>query len=702
MLARSLARWRSLGFAAGLLFSIDIARADGPEVPAKGKEPLPGLISTPRLLPGGCRWQMVTGGASLGAGCVDFSPDGKRLAIGTGQIVRIIDAPPASNDLRAILVGHRGQVRAVRFAPDGKSIATASLDGTVRIWNADGQPQLVYDDHDDMVFDVAWAPDGKRLASADMGGSVRIWTTAGETTQVLSHPGAVNSVSWNPNGQLLATACDDKTVRFWNSDGKPVVIRDGHVGPARAVAWSPDGKRLLSCDHGIDASDNRFQDVSDMKIWDIEGNLIHSYRLDIPLSHCCWTWDGTRAIAGGTRTALIWDPAAESEPIRVPAYFTSTPVATQPHGDLIVAGLLQVTADQKARSLLPVRNLELDAVRLSPDGTILGVGRSDRTFYLFSDDGELVHRSPPLPGGSWLYSISWSPDGSWFVPGQRYSRVLQRYDPAGNPAGDPLQLPGDMRSVDWSNDGNLIATGGDDRIISLVNLTTEKVMSLGNQAHGITNVRFTPDQTQVCSTGYDGCIRFWSLDGKSLKTLEAPKAPIRGLAWADDELMITGHEDGTVRFWNPGANNEVQRVFRAHGDYVEALAVNADGAQFVSGSRDNSARIWNRDGTLQSTLFGHSGAIMAVDWPAGGDRVITCADDGTVRIWDLSTGRTERLILIGERGGYVTLDAEGRVLFGDEKLLDDDFLFAAEDADGRLAITDWAAIRAGLRDAASE
>ena len=688
--------WLSLALSFTVVVPTVFAQANDPDsAAAEESEPLPGLISTPRTLPGGRRWQMFSKDPGLAAGGVDFSPDGRQLAIGTAQIVRIYDVTSGEPELKRLLVGHLGMVRAVRFNPAQTRIATASLDGTVRIWTVAGKVEFVYRDHEDGVVDVAWHPDGNRLASASLDGTLRIWTVDGKTAAILKHEAPVNAVAWNPNGKLLAFGCEDRTIRYCDAEGQPGTVIQAHVGPVKSVAWNRQGTRLLSCDRGLEASDQEIADVADMMIWDRDGRLVDSTRVNIPLSHCCWSPNGRRAIAGGSRSSWMWHVGENKEAIRMPGLSVATPVAWRPTSDMIAAGLLLLNGDGEMTTRIPLRHVELDSVRFSPDGSIFGAGRSDRTFYLFNYDGERIHHSPQLDGGNWVTSICWSPDGSWFVPGQRYAKVLQRYDPAGNPFGDPIQLPGDMRSVDWSPDGELIVAGGDNMIVSLVDLRSEKAVAIGKQTHGITQVRFTPDQQQVCSAGFDGRVRFWSLDGKPLKVLEAVAAPIRGLAWSSDgDLMATGHEDGTIRFWN--AEGKVPHVVRGHGDFVESVDFHPDGSLLVSASRDNSLRIWNRKGELQSTLHGHGGAVIAVHWPADAEQIISCGDDGSIRIWDVDSGRTERLILFGQSGDYVTLNAEGRVLFGEEKLLETEFLFVAEDDQGRLARTPWADIRAAL------
>ena len=102
-----------------------------------------------------------------------------------------------------------------------------------------------------------------------------------------------------------------------------------------------------------------------------------------------------------------------------------------------------------------------------------------------------------------------------------------------------------------------------------------------------------------------------------------------------------------------------------------------------------------------AALRGHAGAVMALQWTADGRQIVSAAEDGTIRLWDVETGIAQRVVLLGQAGGYVTLDAQGRMLHGDEKVLDSDFAFFAEDDSGRLARVDWTTIRNAVPPAES-
>ena len=164
--------------------------------------------------------------------CVAFSPDGKILASGSKHLVtlepktrlladegeiRLSDS--ASGRAIAILRGHTATVSSMGFSPDGKTLASGSGD-TVRLWEvATGKQKAAFPrTHKSGFVILAFSPDGKYLATGSGDKTIRLWDVAGRSviTTFKGHEGTVTSLAFSPNGKTLASGAWDWTARLWN------------------------------------------------------------------------------------------------------------------------------------------------------------------------------------------------------------------------------------------------------------------------------------------------------------------------------------------------------------------------------------------------------------------------------------------------------------------------------------------------------
>jgi eukaryotic-like serine/threonine-protein kinase len=234
-----------------------------------------------------------------------------------------------------VLSGHRDSVHSAAYSPDGTRIVTASMDKTVRIWDARTGAQLaVLSGHSDGVNSVAYSPDGKHILKASTDKTARIWDArTGTALIVLSgHGASIKSAEYSRDGTHIVTASFDKTARIWDArTGAQLAVLSGHGDAVNSAAYSPDGAHILT------ASDDNTARIWDARTGDQLAVLSGHGQA---LYNAAYSPDGTRIVsASQDQTVRIWDARVQANVAAQILWYISAETDPLPNADRAELGL---------------------------------------------------------------------------------------------------------------------------------------------------------------------------------------------------------------------------------------------------------------------------------------------------------------------------------------------------------------------------
>jgi len=561
---------------------------------------------------------------------VAFSPDGKTLASASwDNTIKLWNI--STGKLISTFIGHTDAVSSVAFSPDGKTLASASLDKTIILWNiSTGKPISTLTGHTGAVWGVAFSPDGKTLASASWDKTIILWniSTGKLISTFIGHSNTVSSVAFSPDGKTLASASLDKTIILWNiSTGKQISTFTGHSNTVLSVAFSPDGKTLAS-----GSKDNT------IKLWNIStGKLISTFigHTDA-VSSVAFSPDGkTLASASNDTTIKLWNISAK-KPI-------STLIA---HIDYVYS------------------------VAFSPDGKTLASGSTDYTTNLWNIS-TLKEISTFTGHTGFVLSVAFSPDGKTLASPSNDTTIKLWNISTGKQISIFTGHTDAVTSVAFSPDGKTLASASMDKTIKLWNISTLKEIStFTGHTDAVLSVAFSPDGKTLASGSTDYTIKLWNIStGKQISTFTGHTRPVFSVAFSlDGKTLASGSTDYTIKLWNISTGKQIS-TFTRHTGPVLSMAFSPDGKTLASASIDTTIKLWNiSTGKQISTLIGHTYLVWGVAFSPDGKTLASGSMDKTIILWNISTGK-QIFTLIGHTGEVtsVVFSPDGKTLASGSK-----------------------------------
>ena len=487
--------------------------------------------------------------------------------VATGECVRILRGQ--------IGKGNEGKIYAAALSPDDRVLA---IGGYLRTYTGikareeeeaniirlidfrTGEVKALLKGHDNVILALAFSPDGRKLISGSSDDTANIWDlrTAEILHELKGHTDDIYAVALSPDGKRAVTGSDDHTLKLWNvSTGSRISTMSGHTDKVKSAAFTPDGRYILS------------------------GSWDRTIRL----------WDGR---SGGFVKVLAKQNARVSGLSISP---DETKVVTGCGGGTKTNNVFSIPSGDKVTSFSQHRNIVL-ATAISPDGKIAATGGGDDNEIFLWDTGTGNTKRKLVGKGKTIWSVGFARDGRSIAWGKTFKRGGDDMYQIWGPLEQGFQLRGEGRDLE---------------------------LAMGREVEG--------DAEYARAIESAGPLSLRTQDGKVHPTLEILKngrviheitrdstSGHRHISFTltpDGRTVISGGGNGVLTSYDPNSGKKIHD-FIGHTSDVWAVAASPDSRWLVSGSRDQTVRLWEIEtGRLLLSIFQGTDGEWVAWTPAG-------------------------------------------------------------------------------------
>ncbi len=546
---------------------------------------------------------------------------------------------------------HRGAIYHVAISPDGKTLATGGLDGTIRLWDVDtGKFIKCLLGHNSYVYRLVWSPDGRTLASS--GGSdsiVGLWDVkSGRLLRAVPSPkGYVTYVAWAPDGKRIAYAsAASGYILVYDVVRGEIFNKDKDVGLGvgiSCVEWTPDGTYVGFSSTAVPVlSLWEPSEASKTKAFPGDGDVTYSFS---------FAPDGKSVALAGAKNIRVFDFESTDvkRTIEAPAYT----VAYSPDGKMLASaalnGVVQLWEAETGKAIKTLTGSATTSLSWSADSKLLAT-TTYTTAVVWDVESAKIKQSFDACG---IYPPIWTPKKP-SINGI-YTNTPMVCDPSSGKRICKLEgHQGLVTAFAWSRDGNTLATGANDNTVRLWEMPSGTPLVTYQGHKGAVNaVAWMSDSKAVASASSDQTIRLWRVpDRKPASSKKAAGDKSNGSEADGDSKLAADVAPKSVG--KKDSADPLIQEFKGHSGPVTQLVSPTIGKLLASGSSDKSIKLWSLTSNKLITTINVGYPVLVVSWSPDGKVLGSSAALEGLNFWNPTSGKLIKSMQEGKSSPTLT------------------------------------------------
>ncbi|ELS02079.1 WD40 repeat-containing protein [Xenococcus sp. PCC 7305] len=605
-------------------------------------------------------------GHSQKVNAIAHSSDGNLIA--TASDDETIKIWNKNGELLDTLSGHKNKVSNIAFKPNldqqsaesptNKSyiLASGSADTTAIIWritNNQAQQIQQLQGHSDQITDIAFK--NNIIATASHDGTIKLWQENGNLiTTLLGHRGPVNTIE--TSADYLLSGGKDGIIIVWqinNNRARKIRTIQASDKEITSIAITNDQKTIISVidyweviswnvNDGEQSESQNFsanrESINDI-VLSPDDQFLANGTLEgkINVYNSQGSLQQTLIGHGGAVLDLAFRPLAESDN-------QNYLVASASTDKTVRLWRFSSGASLEDQGISSIVNSPVDSATLATADTVGNIkiwrinpeNNQQELIDILSEQEETINQ------------LAYSQDGKMLASASA-DNTVKIWDTASRELITTLQVSREqsisqlgVNSIVFSQDRNLLISGNEDQTITIWDLTTNEIIAnLEEHSDRIKTIILSPDNKFIVSAGDDQTIKIWNIQGDLLQTIEAHNLAINSLQFSNDgTVLASASSDNTIKLWQVKSSGNIDpqplQILSGHQNGITSLVFSKNGNLLVSGGGDRTVKLWRtQEGTLLKTLQGHSSKVTSVSLINDGKTIISADEQQGLLIWNL-------------------------------------------------------------------